>query len=138
MKKILSANFVFSIGFFALVGTNLSTSIAADKTIVPRMVEAKANVEPTNQFGLGDNLIVKVDNLDALVEAAAKANKKLILYLNRMPLTGLYPEVVDVKMNEVVFHISRPAPPKPTSAAYYSPSPLFHSLQPSLYSSLRM
>src|SRR5258708_15182736 len=93
MKKILSANFVFSIGFFVLVGTNLSTSIAADKTIVPRMVEAKANVEPTNQFGLGDNLIVKVDNLDALVEAAAKANKKLILYLNRMPLTGLYPEV---------------------------------------------
>jgi hypothetical protein len=70
------------------------------------VIDAYNPVGAKNRFELGSTLIVKVTKLDEL-KAAEATRKKLILYLNNIPMKGLIRENINLTSGEVRFLLNR-------------------------------
>lgn len=58
----------------------------------PRVVSAVGGLKRGTAAGLGDLLVVKVSNFDALLDAASGKCSGIVLYLDSMPLRGMPPQ----------------------------------------------
>jgi len=61
-------------------------------------------LSPENAVGLEDEIIVQVTYLEKLQDEARDKNKKIILFINDLPLKGIYP-TFDTKKNGLRFFI---------------------------------
>lgn len=85
----------------------------------PKVLAAFSPLKDSNTAGLGDTVTLKVSGLQDLLDEAKAEDKKIILFLDRMPLGGLYPEIEDIYKNELVFFLTRNETSKPTWSALF-------------------
>jgi hypothetical protein len=73
----------------------------------PRVVSAVGGLMNGKAAGLGDLMIVKVTNFDALLDAASGKCAGIVLYLDAMPLRGMPPQSCDRFDGTVRFLLDR-------------------------------
>lgn len=99
----------------------------AGKSILPQppLVVKVYNDNPNKEdAGLGEYIIVKVNNLQQLVDSAKKNNTNIILFLDNRPIKELYPDFIDTDSNKVKFYLSR------KKSAYEAWDPIFRKPNP--------
>ncbi len=85
-------------------------SVAAPMKIWPRVTEVRSN-DPKHpgRAGLGDAVILKVENLEQYLGGDEEACGDLILFLAEVPIPGSPPEACDPYSGEVRFELDRTA-----------------------------
>lgn len=106
--KRLAVTIQLLLTFFAV---SISSSLAAEgATPLPlqgHYSSCRIVGSLTEKAGLGDELILKVEKTEYLVQQAEKTNKKITLYLNGMALKGVNPIAVDCAKGEIRFKLKR-------------------------------
>ncbi|MGA2445813.1 MAG: hypothetical protein ABSG50_10350 [Opitutaceae bacterium] len=83
----------------------------------PLVTKVTSDSPQPDVAGLGDRLVVGVENLSDLLAQAKKERHEIILYLDGLPLRGVYPESIDLIRNELRFELRRSDAARPTWAA---------------------